>query len=373
MPGDTGLHTGITAYASLAENLRRTIRAGSFQPGQLIASEYELARQGKVSRVTVRRASELLIKEGLVERRPGKGLFLRAQGMRRTNLIQVIAGNLQWEPCLRAGRAIQEAARASGVQVQVYDAHGNMDLDLDHIRRLPEGQAQGAVIIALHCRDFSEVLFELKLKGFPFVIVDQRLRDLDVPSVTADNHAGGLAAGGALVAAGHRRIAFIGDLIAGTVRERLAGLRDAMGDANLPFDRSLVMDLPVERDRFADWTPQIERVTRALMASPDAPTAIFCSCDAVARSAFRALAGLGLRVPDDVSVIGFDADPLSEYLAPSLTTVSQPFAEMGRVAFGLLQARIVDPHAMVEHRKLPVQLIERASISAPRAGAWAMP
>lgn len=368
----TSLQTGSTAYAVLAESLRQTIRSGTYQPGHLIASEYELARKGKVSRVTVRRASELLIREGLVERRPGKGLFLRAPSASRTTLVQVIAGNLEWEPCLRAARGIQEAARAAGTQVQVYDAHGNMALDLDLLRRLPEGPAQGAVIIALHCREFSEVLFELKVKRFPFVIVDQRLRDLNVPSVMADNHAGGYQVAKALLDAGHQRIAFIGDLVADTVQERLAGLRDAVGDARLPFDRSLVVDLLTERDRFDDWLPFVTAATRTLMRRSDPPTAIFCSCDAVARSAYRALAELGLRVPADVSVVGFDADPLSEYLSPPLTSVRQPFAEMGRVAFALLQARIANPAAVAEHRLLPIELVQRESIAPPRSGSVAL-
>ena len=353
-------------YESLAARLRRSIHEGEYSPGQLIGSEYELARQQSISRMTVRRASELLINEGLLERRPGKGLYVRAAQV-GTRSVQVVAGNLRWEPCLQVSRGVQEAAKGLGIQVQLYDAHGDAELDLEVVRRLPGGPACGAVIVALHSKPFNEAVFGLKAKGFPFVLVDQRLHDIDVPSVMANNTAGGYMVGEALVQLGHRRIGFVGNLVADTVRERLAGLRDAIGDAALAFDRSLIIDLPGDKDPLGDWSPQIERGVRELMERPDRPTAMFCSCDAVARSAYRALAGMGLRVPDDVSVVGFDDDPLAEWLTPALATVRQPFQAMGYAAIELLSRQLSDPNAVVEHRVLPVELVRRGSMAAPPA------
>ena len=104
-----------------------------------------------------------------------------------------------------------------------------------------------------------------------------------------------------------------------------------------------------------------------LFADPSAerPTAIFASCDAIARDVYAALGRLGLMVPRDVSVIGFDDDPLAAALVPGLTTVRQPFADMGRAAFEMLHRRLLDPAAPVEHRLVPVALVERASLAAP--------
>lgn len=353
-------------YRDLAASLRASITSQGLRPGQLLGSEHDLARSRGVSRVSVRRATDELIREGLIERRPGKGLFVCASpgGGPVTGMIQVVSGNLAWDASLKAVRGVQAAARATGVQVQLYDAHGSMAEDIEVIRRLSDGPAAGAVILALHNARFTEALYGLKARGFPFVLIDQRLRDLDVSAVLSDNPAGGRQMGELLVRHGHRRIAFLGDLSAVTVQERLAGLRDAVGDAGLPFDRALVADVQPE-DPLADWTPMIAERTRAVMAAAVPPTAIFASCDAIARGVCKALAGMGLRVPVDVSVVGFDDDPLAELVDPPLTTVRQQFEGMGRAAFELLQRRMNDPLAPAEHRALPVTLVERRSLAAP--------
>lgn len=354
-------------YEALAERLRRSIRRGDFQPGQLLGSEHELARQQSISRMTVRRASEILVSEGLIERRPGRGLYVRS-GSVGTTLVQVVAGNLQWEPSLQVSRGVQQVARQRGIQVQLYDAHGDELLDLEMLRRLPSGSAKGAVIVSLHGPQFNEAVYELRSKRFPFVLADQRLHDIEVPSVTADNYAGGYAAGKLLLSKGHRRIAFVGDLVASTVMDRLSGLRDAFADAAVAFDRGLVVDLLAEKDRLGDWSAHIEKAVSDLMGRPTPPTAIFFSCDGVARPGFRALLQMGVRVPDDVSIVGFDDDAtIAEWLSPGLTTVRQPFTQMGEAAIELLCKLIADPMAKVEHRTLPVQLIERGSVANVRA------
>jgi LacI family transcriptional regulator len=170
-------------------------------------------------------------------------------------------------------------------------------------------------------------------------------------------------AGQHLIGQGHTRIAFIGDLIAASVQARLMGLRDAIGDAGIPFRRTQVIDLIAGTDRFGDWTACVTDGVRRLMDQADRPTAIFCSCDGVARLVYRALAGLGMSIPGDVSVIGYDDDPLAEWLSPTLTTVRQPFLQMGQEAMEMLDRRIADPSAPAEFRRMPVELVERGSVA----------
>ncbi len=365
MPDVTSTSTGSPIYTTLADGLRKSIRKGQFQPGDLIGSEHELARRENISRMTVRRASEILVNEGLLERRPGKGLYVRPRNV-STRSVQIVAANLQWEPCLQISRGAQTAAKDLGIQAQLYDAHGDADLDAEVVRQLPAGPARGAIIVSLHSAAFSEALFALRAQRFPFVLVDQRLRDIEVPSVMADNYDGGMQVGRTLVEHGHRRIAFIGDLHADTVQGRLTGLRDAWGQAGLPFDPALVCDLVTEKDRLGDWSERVRDCVESLMAREDRPTALACSCDAVARWVYRALEGMGLKVPDDVSVIGFDDDPLAEWLSPPLSTVRQPFLEMGQAAMRLLnKAMLGGAHETVEHEVLPVRVVNRASVAAP--------
>lgn len=364
----TGTKTSDSIYTALASRLRQQIRSGEYKPGELIDSEHNLAKKEAISRMTVRRASGILVKEGLIERRPGKGLFVR-DTQTATRKIQVIAGNLRWEPALQASRGVQTAAHDFGIQPFLYDAHGNAEQDLQTLRALPDSGYSGAVIVSLHSKAFNHAIFELDRVGFPFVLVDQKFRDLDVLSVSADNYGGGYAAGQHLLELGHKRLGFIGDIVANTVSERLQGFRDAIADAALPVDRRLIIDLGPNLDRLGDWSDHVQAVTRDLMALPDPPTAIFCSCDAIARSCHRGLAAMGISTPQDVSLVGFDNDPLAEWMTPPLTTVQQPFFEMGQVALGLLNDLMADDYrpSTMTSRTLPVQLVKRASVAQARS------
>src|SRR5687768_5350537 len=129
----TGIDTGLSIYEDLAARLRQSITRGEYRPGQLIGSEHELARQESISRMTVRRASELLMNEGLIERRPGKGLYVRSatppvQPSTSVGTVQIVVGNLLWETTLRMARGVQKSARDDGFHVQLHDAHGDVDL-----------------------------------------------------------------------------------------------------------------------------------------------------------------------------------------------------------------------------------------------------
>lgn len=362
----SGKHTGIPIYESLAERLRGSIREGRYAPGELIGSEHELARRESISRMTVRKASELLITEGLLERRPGKGLYVRGKSSGMSGGMVQVVGNMLWPTSLEMARGVQAAVKGDGTHVQLYDAHGDVELDLEMVENLPQTNARGAVIVALHHPRFTQAICRLHATDFPFVLLDQRLRDIDVSSVTSDNHQGGYLAGELLARHGHRRVAFIGDLMAATVQDRLWGLRDALGDADIPFRRSMVVDLAVGSDRFGDWGACISAGVQRLLSGEHRPTAIFCSCDAVARQVYRDLALAGLRVPHDMSVIGYDDDThVLDMLTPGLTTIRQPFSGLGYAAMELLKVRIESPASVAEARVLPVQLIERASVAAP--------
>lgn len=357
------MNTRTTVYDGLLARLRAGIREGTLKAGAFVATEQDLSRQTGISRVSVRRATDQLIREGLVERRPGKGLFVREPD-RRTRMVQVIVPDLGFEQCVLIARGAQLLGAERGFQVQVYDGHNQMERDLAVVKRLPDQAAEGAIILSWHHTRFSEAIFELKRLKYPFVLVDEHPQGIDAPSVTADNHAGGMKVGEALVALGHKRIGFIGNLHADTVRQRLEGLRDALGDAGLPFDRSLAMDLAVEPQQ--DWTERIDRCTRELMSRADRPTAIFYSDDQVAADGYRTLMSMGLRIPQDVSVVGFDDNPLCRWLNPQLSSVRQPSMEMGKAAMELLldqmSPRPGHKALAAERLTLPVEWIARSSI-----------
>jgi len=366
---DTCIIKAAPVYASLLAEIRRNIRTGKVLPGQSIGTEVGLAAAAGISRVSVRRAVDRLIEEGLVIRRAGKGIFVAKPGGVSAR-VHVVLANLEHDIHLGVFRGVQRFGQLNGTHVQVYDAHGNVDADIEFIRQLPHTPSDGAIIVAIHTPRFAKALFDLKASGFPMVLVDQRLSSLEVPSVLTDNYRGGFLLGKELVALGHRRVGVIGDLLnAHTVRDRLQGLQDAFIDAGLSFDRSLIVDLEIT-DILSPSTEPVERGVYRLMQRPDRPTAIFCTNDINAIRAYAPLKALDLRVPQDVSVVGFDDLPFCPYVDPPLSTVRQPFEEMGRIALEMLLKQIAtrkrgEKGTGAEYRLLTPIWVPRGSAAPP--------
>lgn len=363
-------------YSAFVDGMRKRITEGGLKSGDLVGTEVELARREGISRDSMRRAVALLIHDGLVERIPGKGVFVRELHA-VTRRIQVVVPNMRLDQCARIAQGVQDAARGRGVEVQVYDAHGGLEEDLAFVRRLPESGVSGAVIMGLAHVRFNEVLYFLKTAGFPFVLVDAPIPGIEVPMVNVDNYAGGFLAGQNLAAAGHRRVGFVGYLAAPTVAQRLNGLRDALAEAGVLLPRILVRELRVA-DPLGDWRPEIARQVTALLSLPEPPTALFFPSDEVAANAYPVIKELGLRIPRDVSVVGFDDNPLCRWLDPPLATVAQPSREVGYQAMELLLQYSrpngngggkKTPPSIPEDRLLPTQWVPRASLGKSPAVA----
>ena len=334
------LKNGVPVADLLAAKLRRQLQTRRIEPGAFVASESALARTEGVNRMLVRQAVDALVREGKLQRRPGRGIYVpeAVRGIRETGrrVVQVIVPNLKIAMCVDIAQGAKEAGAKAGVQTQIYDAHRDLHADVEMVRHLPESSAQGAILASVHHKRFAETLYELKATGYPFVLVDETLRDVEVPSVVADNYQGGLLAGRKLLEYGHRRIGFIGFLGADTTQCRLEGLRDAMTDQGLVLPRPFIGKLRVQG--MDDWSSEIDRVLREMLDRMDRPTAIFFSPDAAAAIGYRTIQAMGLRIPEDVSVVGFDGDPVCRLLTPTLATIYQPTRQMGAVAMEMLLA-----------------------------------
>jgi DNA-binding LacI/PurR family transcriptional regulator len=319
-------------------DLRQAIQSGKLEPGEMVGTEFAFSQEWGMARNTVRRGIATLVNEGLLERRPGKGLFVRLPHS-ATRTVQVVVPDLSWSHVVRIVRGAQEAGSQRGLHTQIYDAHGQIDLDLEMLRKLPESQADGAIIVSLHHRRFAEVLFELKSARYPFVLVDQRLHDIDVPTIEIDNYGGGYLVGQKLAELGHRRVSFLGPMGLQVVANRLNGFRDATLDAGILFDRSLIVDLG--GDGVTDWlNTRLEATQEAvlrLLESPNPPTAIFDGSGDVAPLVYRAVQRAGRRIPQDVSVVAFDdSAKFSQFLDPQAAQLKHAWDELGRLAMNVL-------------------------------------
>jgi LacI family transcriptional regulator len=177
--------------------------------------------------------------------------------------------------------------------------------------------------------------------------------------VGATNWQGAYDATRYLIRLGHRRIGFItGALELGCAVDRLAGYQAALTDHDLPSDPTLITTGDFHR-------PQGFAGAQALLNRPDRPTAILASNDEMAFGAMEAARVHGLRIPDDISVVGFDDIPQASVVHPPLTTVRQPLEEMGRMATQMLLRLIAEPQLQVGRVALPTELVERQSCCPP--------
>lgn len=246
-------------------------------------------------------------------------------------------------------RGIEDVARHNGYTLLLCNTDGKSLRELRYMNMMLERRVDGIIVGALSNEEVSRIA---QKKNLPLVILEHpRLSEHDV--VYADNVKGSYDAVTHLIELGHKRIAHITinpeSII---VQERIEGYKKALQDAGIPFDSDL---LKIFYDKVEE-----EIAINELFSLPNPPTAIFAFSDFMAIQIMKILIKRGYKVPRDVSIIGFD-DTLASLTIPALTTVSQPFYEMGAKAAEILIERIKNPNLPIQHIKLPTKLIIRES------------
>lgn len=309
---------------------------------------------GDISPATRARIEGLLTARGYVrrsqrERPPGGLIELVFHEFEASWSMEIIAG-------------VQEVAKEQGLAVVVTESGGAHSLGEQWIEGVLRRRPAGIVLVA------SAVLARqrarLAARGIPSVVVDSAGDPpADVPSVGSANWAGGLAATRHLLELGHRRIAAItgpSDMLCSFAR--LDGYRSAMATAGLDVDPLWV--------RFGTFHVDFGRdAAREILTLPDRPTAVFAGNDLQALGVYDAARERGLRVPEDLSVVGYDDIAPARWVSPALTTVHQPLRRMGVEAARML----LDPSARtaaggVARVELATHLVVRASTAPPREG-----
>ncbi|WGL18393.1 LacI family DNA-binding transcriptional regulator [Microbulbifer bruguierae] len=264
---------------------------------------------------------------------------------RRTHNLVVLVPTIANPFFSRVITGIQERAREAGYQVLLCNTLGREEIERDYARMVQNFQADG--VIQLRAFDPFSGLDEAekgegKVKGKgkvrgkagdqlpPMVNACEVMRDCGYPSVQLNNRAAARAITDHLVRLGHRRIGLIkGPQRSPLTLERVAGYREALEAAGIAFDDSLLCP--------GDFTLQSgHRAAGTLITRDNPPTAIFCENDEMALGAMQRIKQAGLRVPQDISVAGFDDIAYASYSDPALTTIAQPAEEFGATAAQLL-------------------------------------
>lgn len=276
-----------------------------------------------------------------------------------TGLIDVIFTALDSPWAVEILRGVTEAMGERGGSAVVSTMPDEDDGTWPH-RLIVAGRA-GFIVVTSDLTDRQRI--ELERSGLPIVVVDPAgAPPSDLASVGATNWAGGMAATEHLIGLGHRRIGAIGGRPGMLCsRARLDGYRAALDQHGLATDADLVRDGAFSHD--AGYLAAI-----SLLDLPDPPTAIFAGSDQQAFGVLEAARVRGLRVPDDLSVVGFDDLPVARWASPPLTTIRQPLAEMGRMAAHIVMQQVLGGHPSATRVQLSTELVVRESTAPPPRG-----
>jgi LacI family transcriptional regulator len=256
----------------------------------------------------------------------------------------------------------RQAAWHARNTVLVAQTLGDSQMESRAIRALTAHGASALIYMTIFTRQIVAPAYLYAL-NMPVVLLNCYTADHSFPAVAPSEIAGGQRATHHLIEFGHQRIATItGEPWMQAAQDRLKGYRRALATADIPFDRALVVD--------GDWSASAGYgATMRLLALPNPPTAIFCQNDRTAIGCYEAIKEAGLRIPDDISVIGYDDEEISRHLHPRLTTSILPHLAMGQWAVEQLDAPAPSDRRSFPLTKLECPLIERDSVAAPSGAA----
>jgi LacI family transcriptional regulator, galactose operon repressor len=306
-----------------------------------------------VSAQTRTRVEQLLVEHAYVRRGTGPDGDGRA-GSRR--MVQLVVDTLASPYTLELIRGVSDAADEAGLEVVLSRSSG--DRDGRWVQRAAGGARRGLILVMSKISE--EQRATLAGAGVPLVMIDPLVVPDDVPSIGVTNWAGGLAATEHLIALGHTRIGVLaGHPDVSSATARVHGFRAALANAGLEADPQLIRPADFGFDR-------ARQNAQAMLALDRPPTAVFATSDGQALGALAAARELGLGVPHDVSVIGFDGLSVSRFSSPPLTTIQTPLADMGRTAVGMIRRMAGGDRLDTMRVELATRLVVRESTGPPR-------
>ncbi len=336
---------------------KRTLRQASRQP-----SIKDIARLARVSHPTVSRALQnsplvnpaTAAKIRKIAEAAGYRPSAVARGLvtRRTRTVGLVVTTVADPFASQVACGIEETANDHGYAVFLANSYADAEHERKVVQALAERRVDG--IIVTSSRVGSDYLPMLAQLNVPMVLVNDQYPGEFVHSVMIANEVGSRAATAHLIELGHRRIAYVGDRSGyQTETERLEGYKQALAEAGIAFDSKLAVDGD-------GWPNGAAAAVEALLKLAEPPTAVCCYNDMTAMGAMRAIRARGLRVPEDVSVTGFDDLFFAEYLEPPLTTVRQPARRMGEMAMENL-LKLMAGEDSVAQVKVEAELVVRGS------------
>ncbi|MFQ5708955.1 MAG: GntR family transcriptional regulator [bacterium] len=351
----------IPLYFQLQTWLIEQIDQGVIRPNEQIPTEEELVGKTGLARATVRQAIQNLVNLGYLFRKRGLGTFVidRKADDHRQTIVGVLV------PDIRGGYA-PELARGTGDEA-ARNQHSIIICNTDdslvradiHADRLIEHAVGGVIFVPTAASDKKNrsLVEKFTRKNIPVVLADRAIPDVEIDCVTTDNFHGAYELTKYLILKGHEKIAILLSTLFTTENQRLEGYKQALTEHHIPVDPSLI---------FAKPEPYVEKVylehVRAILRQQEKFTAVFAGHDRIAYLFYSVAHEMGISIPEDLSLIGYDDLAFANSYSATLTTMHQPIHEMGEESMKLLLSRIGGDQSGPKKIVLRSRLVERASV-----------
>jgi GntR family transcriptional regulator of arabinose operon len=358
----------IPLYYQIKNDIFNDIESGKYAAGERLPAERLLAEKYGVTRMTIRQAIKFLVEQDYLHVRQGAGTYVSDRKplteTRENKIVGVLVPDIQRGIMIDLIRGIEDEAHNNGYNTILCNTDNLWDKAHGYIDRLLANGIKGAIFVPIQDIENSERKEENNREAIerftdhniPIVLVDHECKLVTTDLVVSDNFGGGFGLTQHLIEMGHRRIAVVYDFEETSVFDRLAGYKKALRDNDIEFDPALIQNI-----KESGYTDSFSDLVRLIVSDIKA-TAIFTMNDLLAADVYYHADRLGITIPGDVSVVGYDDLPFSERLKIPLTTMHQPLYQMGRESYNLLMERSLKPDEQYKKVVLPNRLVTRKSV-----------
>jgi DNA-binding LacI/PurR family transcriptional regulator len=364
-------------HRSVADGLRRQLAEGKLAPGHKLPPLREIAAEFDVSTMTVRLAVQRLEEEGLVYKIPSVGVFVsqapprKAIGQKVLAFLAIdVASSFPMAIALGIGKVCQE----HGWALQILDAHFDTQREAQNILNLPDSGARGAIILPPWSAEDADTVHQLHDAGFPIVLVDRTRPGLNADLVESDHEGGAYRCANHLIDHGHTRIIMLTHPPGlSSITARIHGYERALREAGIRAEPEWMawIDQKIQYKGTRQNQKWLGGYTAIMpvLKNVKPPVAIFAIDPPAAWGVYEACRDLELRIPEDVSIIGFDDSEIAHTMRPPMTIVAQRTDDIARAAVETLEQRLKAEHLDTDHCRtfrhivVGVDLIERQSVA----------
>ena len=322
-------------YLKVQEYIKNYIKKNSLRYGDQLPTESEIADVLDIHTNTVKYGLNNLSQEGLIYRERGRGTFVGRDMMKQeVHTIGLIIESVTHQSLMSSliVKGVEEVVSKQDVSYLMGNSDNQYNKIVKLINQFEKREVSGIILMPLHHNFYKnyQIIELLNEHKIPFVFVDDYISGADIPYVTSDNEHGGFMITKHLIDLGHKDIAFIFESDCSTLEARFTGYRLALVNANITPSEDLI----IRTNRRLEEAG--ERGMNILLERDIGFTAIVCSNDSVAAGAYKVLSERGLKVPDDISLVGYDGFHSINEIPISMTTILQNPLAMGKSAARLL-------------------------------------